>query len=288
MSDEATQATEEELHEAAAMGWADKDKWRGDQKDWVDAKAFLERGRSIMPMLQKNNERLVGKLSDLEGRLGAAEGALRAANATIKALEESQAEDVKAQVEGARAELRDELEDAMKDGDHALAAKLTDKLTQLNDANREAGGKEEKGGDDGSRPARIELPPDIIAWYEQNPDYRIKPRIVALSNAIAVELRQAGNRTIGPAFLDKVKEEVEKELSGGSGKGGFSKVEGAGGSSHRAPVEGAAKTYADLPIDAKAACDSMSKRLVGANRAHKDIDSWRKSYVKQYFEKETA
>src|SRR3989304_4246825 len=100
MSDEATQATEEELHEAAAMGWADKDKWRGDQKDGVDAKAFLERGRSIMPMLQKNNERLVGKLSDLEGRLGAAEGALRAANATIKALEESQAEDVKWQREG--------------------------------------------------------------------------------------------------------------------------------------------------------------------------------------------
>lgn len=272
--------------EARSMGWLPEGEYRGKPENWVDAGTFLEKGRTILPIVTKNNERLVAEVGGLKARLLAAEGAMRASNATIKALEESHAKDVEEQVKLARTKLVEELETASREGDHAGVAKLTDKLTELNTANRQAGGQDENERQE-QRPALPQVSPEIQAemhaWFEKNPEFR-NPRRAALANAIAVELRTKGDQRVGAAFLDDVAAEVEKEL--GTGRGGHSKVAGDAGGAGRAGDRGGqanGKTYADLPADAKAACDKMAGRLVGAGRAHKDIKSWRESYTTQYF-----
>lgn len=272
----------EEAKEAGMMGWVPKERFRGDPANWVDAKAFLDRGRQIMPILQANQERLMDELRMRDTRLSSTEAALKAANAAIAALESSHADDVKAQVEAARAELREEITRASRDGDHEALADATDKLTQLNTTSVEAEGKDAKSKED-EKDKEFKLPPEVQAWYDKNPDFRANLRKISLANAVAAEMRQAGDTRIGPVFLDAVAAEVEKALGGRAG-GGASRVSGGNGGVGRGSTGGGSgKTYADLPEEARKACDKMAARLVGPDRAHKDVASWRNSYTKQFF-----
>ena len=50
--------------EARAQGWVGKDEFRGSDDDWVDADTFVKRGKEIMPILRKNNEKLLKELED--------------------------------------------------------------------------------------------------------------------------------------------------------------------------------------------------------------------------------
>ena len=45
---------------------------------------------------------------------------------------------------------------------------------------------------------------------------------------------------------------------------------------------GTTKTYADLPPEAKQACENFAKKLVGPGRAYKTVEEWRKAYVARY------
>lgn len=290
MADEnVPQVTEQEVNEARSMGWADKHEWRGNPADWVGAKEFLEKGRQVMPLLRANNERLQQELRDRDARLAALENSVKAANAVIKTLEESHAEDVKAQVEAARAELINDIAEAQKDGDHVKSAELIGKLTELNTANREAGGNDEPGDKGGDKSGSPVIPPalkaEIDGWYTKNQVYSTDLRRRSLMTAIAHEMRQAGSPLMGAAFLDAAAEEVDKIM--GPSRGGFSKAEPGGGGNGRQNTRGSdRKTYQDLPAEAKAACEKMAPRLVGPNRKHKDLASWQASYTKQYFEEQ--
>lgn len=219
-------------------------------------------------------------------QLDSVQASLDAANAAIEALEESRAEDVKEQVEAARETLKKQLVTASRDGDHEGVADLTDKLTQLNTADDAVADEEEKDKDkDKKKNQRPTLHPEVVQWYKDNPDFATDARKSALANVIAAEMRQAGEASVGKVFLDKVAAEVDKTLGGAAGQRGTAKVEAGGGGGARGNRGGDVpeKTYADLPAEAKAACDKMSARLVGPNRAHKDVASWRKSYAAQYF-----
>ena len=284
MSEENQEALEKE---AVDLGWAPRDKWRGDPDNWVDAKTFIERGKSMMPLLKKNNEDLRAEIGTLKGQMGQLGESLRAAQAVIDALEVSRDEDLKASAEAARAELKDQLATALENDDHAAVAELTQKMTDLTtaqaaqDADRKAAAEGKKKGAKGGEP---ELAPEVKKWYDDHPDFIKNQRKVALAQAIAVEMRQRGIATTGAEFLDAVADEVEKAL----GSTGLpSKAEGGNGGTGRTSSDsGGSKGYDDLPQEAKDACERAAKRVVGPDRAHKDLTSWRKSYAKQYFAQE--
>jgi len=293
MTEEGTtgEVTSEEIQEAKLMGWADKDQWRGKPEEWVDAKAFLETGRKILPLVRKSNERMGQELSQLGGKVSSLESALQAANATIRTLEAAHDADVKEQVAAARKQLREELADASREGDHEAVADLTDKLTQLRDAEDDAGkrtadeGKRKANGEDLEEGGKkLELPQEVISWFDRHSDFAKDQRKVALANVIATEMLQKGDTRKGPEFLDAVREQVEEVLGGAVSSSKVASGNGGAGRSSSGAVSG--KTYADLPADAKAACDKQALRLVGPTRAHKDVESWRKSYVKQYFQEQ--
>jgi hypothetical protein len=46
------------------------------------------------------------------------------------------------------------------------------------------------------------------------------------------------------------------------------------------------RTFADLPPEAKEACDRQSKKLVGESRAFKDLASWRSYYTDLFYQGE--
>lgn len=268
--------------EARAMGWVPREEFRGAEDKWVDADAFVERGRSVLPILQKNNERLHTDLQTIKGEVGGLKDALKAAQAVIETLNASHEEDVRAQVEAARAALREELAEASEAGDHKAIADITDKMTQLGRAEDKADEKAVAAAPPGKAEDLLNTPfgREVKSWWEQHPAFAKDRRKVALANAVSVDLRERGNTKMGSAFLDEVAEEVEKALGGASEAGGDPRVAAGGGGGSRRQ---SGKTYSDLPAEAKAICDKMSPRLVGPNRAHKDVAAWRTSYVSQYF-----
>lgn len=279
------EVSEADLKEARDIGWADKDKWRGKAEDWVDAKTFLERGRQVLPIVTAHNRKLKGDLEGMGSQLVETQNALKAAQAAIAALEESHNADTAAQVEAARKQLKSELEAASRDGDHAAVADLTDQMTRLNAAD-DKGGKTDKAvvKDDASGDGE-KLHPEVKAWFEEHPDFVKDRRRIALARAVADEMRGAGDRRVGSAFLDDVADEVERVIGRNGGSDGTSRVSGGnGGTGRRDTTTGGAKTYADLPADAKAVCDKQAAKLVGPTRAHKDLKSWQASYARQYFQ----
>lgn len=267
--------------EASLMGWTAKEEFKGNPDKWVDAATFVEKGKQILPILQKNNERLLGQVNHLSGQISALDGSLKAANAAIEALQESHSEDVKEQVEEAKARLRVELTEASRAGDHERVAEVTEKMTELRAAETTPVEKKEV-----QKPPQKFVPsPGMQAWMNKNADFMLDPRKVALANAVSAEMRGKGDTRVDAAFMDDVRQEVEDSLAGGKQRGGDGKVESSKGGGRR---NDGAKTYEDLPADAKAACDSQASKLVGPNRAHKDNASWRASYTKQYFKGEQS
>lgn len=267
---------------ARLMGWVSKEEFKGPESSWIDAEEFYQRGTQIMPMLQKNNERLLRNMEATNARLSTTESALRAATAALDAIEEARADDAQAEIKELRSALVAEIARASADGDHAGLAAATAKLTELSEAPPAKVGK--KAGD-GADDAQYREHPEVTRWFKDNPDYMERPvRERVLAEGIAREMRAAGDTRVGKVFLDDVVGELDKTLGRGD-NGGVSKVAaGNGGGARRGAGGSVLKTYADLPADARAACDKMVPRLVGEGKKHKDVGSWRKSYAAKYFE----
>lgn len=289
---ENTGPSDEQITQARELGWADKDEWRGDPDDWVDAATFLERGTTVLPMLQKNLKRTMDTNAQLSARVSQTEMQLRAANAALAALDEERTADAVEDLKEKKADIKARIVDASKNGDHEAVADLQEQLAEIVAEEKAAASRPKPNGTTNGQPqVNPQLQAELVAWRGQNADFMANPRKVALGQAVAAELRSDPKNAglVGAAFMDKVREEVEKSL-GGSGAPGHSRVSaGAGGKRDGGGSGGGGgggKTYADLPKEARDACDRMEARVVGAGKKHKDQASWRKSYTAQYFKGE--
>lgn len=269
----------EELQEAREMGWSPKEKWRGKEEDWVDAKTFLERGRNVLPIVTAQNRDLRNSVRTQSEQLTTLARELQATKAALDAIQEENTEDAEKELKDTKDRLETEIEAASRDGDHKQVAKLTRQLAELSAVPpREP------------REPRRDTPPagpydaEIARWFDDNPDYRGRTRKSALAVAVSEEVKRERPELKGAAFLDEVATRTEEALEGRSerpsrvngGNGGTSRRSGGGGS-------GGEKTFADLPKDAQQACDGFAKRVVGEGKKHKDLASWRKAYTASYF-----
>lgn len=275
------------VEEAKALGWRPKEEFNGDVEKWVDADVFVERGRHILPIVQENNRRLQDQLKQVTGKLSSLESALKGAETTIEMLQESHAADVKEQVDAARKALKAELAEASRDGDHERVADLTEKMVELNSANREAGGQDEGGEGKGGKPANQQPNPAQAPWFlefmGEHPELQTDPELRVMVDAEARLLRSRNDPSTEKAFLDKAYDAAMKRL-GRTGKGGTSKVEGSrGGQGGPGAGGGNGQSYADLPKEAKDVCERQAKNMVGPNRRYKDMGAWRARYAELYF-----
>lgn len=275
------EATPEEISEAKSYGWAPKDQWRGKPEDHLGAREFLDKGRHLLPVLSKTNAEQRTQLAQTQAEVQGLKDALRAQKASMDALEEAHEADVAAQVEAARADLKAQLVSASRDGDHEAVADLTDKIASLPaKAEPEKGERRRASDKNGGVQIDPALQREVRDWFVENPAYTRDVRRQALANAITIELRNAGDKRVGKAFMDAVKGEVERTV-GGAQLPGDTKVGAAdsGGGGSRS----GGKSYSDLPADAKAACDRQAQRFVGPNKAYKTSAEWQKVYTSKYF-----
>jgi hypothetical protein len=261
--------------EALALGWVPQEQFRGDSAKWVDAETFVSRGKEIMPILRKNNEKLLGEVESLKGTIGTMQASLSAATEAMSEFKQYHEDTAKRAYQKAVNDLKAQKVEAMENGEHRKVVEIDDALRELD---KEAPKAMRSGNTETPAPAPAQVPnpmqdPVFAQWESENRSWLIDPDKQAYANSIAQYLN-ATSKMRGREFLDKVKEEVEKRYSTNTPQ----KVEGGG-----AQPRTSGRSYSDLPADAKAACDRMGSKLVGDSKAYKSVDEWRKQYVKDYF-----
>lgn len=265
---------------AEEMGWIPPARFKGDPERFVDAEAYIERGETVLPIVKEQNKRLHAEVAELRASTAAQAAALKAAQDAIEQIEERHTVATQKAVEAARKEVKAQLARASEEGDHAGVAELTDQLTQLNAAEKEAEPIKKNGEE---RPAPYVPPRELVEWNADNPWFGKDKRKTALALGIAQELRDGGEKSQGREFFDLVKAEVNKVFAPRDEPRG-DKVEGSrNGSEHEARSSGK-KGYASLPADAKAACDADAKQFVGPTKRYKTVADWRNRYAEIYYE----
>jgi hypothetical protein len=272
---------------AKSMGWAPKEEWRGAPEKWIDAEVFVERGESILPILKATNRHLQDDMSALRNELSAAKSALQNSVAAIEELKKFNSDANRQKMKESKEALVKQLKEARAEGNLDAEVEISDQLDNVRAAERDAAKPPSKPNGDTAPPQNDPTKnPDYQAWLSDNPWFESNARKRALAVAIAAELREdpAYKGVTGRKFFDKVTEETEKTLGGPAPVRRTTKVESpsqAGGDG------GPRKSYADLPTEAKQACDKMADRLVGPKNkgfAYEALKDWREKYVNDYFQ----
>ena len=273
---------------ARDMGWRPQEEFRGEASKWVDAQTFVSRGENFLPILRADNKRLKDQVDAQAASLAETNRLLAASQEAIAELKEFHTADTARQVKDAKAGIIAQLKEVRDAGDVESEVRLQDELTDLRAAERAAAEKKPAAAP-AAAPAPAAPPaedPVFTAWKAANPWLAEKPRLRALAMGIAEEVRSANPTLFGKPFFDKIDDEMKQYLDGPAPTskvtGGRPSGGGGGGGTPRT------RAFADLPAEAKEACDRQAKKLVGAGRAFKTVDEQRAHYVSHYFAGESA
>jgi hypothetical protein len=277
-----TQLAPEIIQEATNLGWVPKEQWRGDPNHWKPANEFLEIGRITVPIMKENNKRLQAELRTAHGKIQELSDSFAQAQDAIQALQEFHAEDVARQVKKAKADLLTEVAAAKRDGDVELEVRLTDQLSELNAAIREAERAPVKPTKQEKKPATEPTPvdADFQEFVTLNPWFGTDLRMTNKAMGIAQLLRgdPENDKLTSKEFYNEVLKRMQGDTTHSRVNNPSPTGNTGGGTS--------GKTYADLPADAKAACQKQAQRLVGEKRAFKTMDAWQKEYARLFFQGE--
>jgi hypothetical protein len=236
-------------YEARRKGWKPEGEYTGPEGKWVDAQTFVERGERFTKKLEQQIETLNRQVAAFEGTK----------KQFSKFFDEQMAKRDREHAEAISA-LRVQRSQAIREGDDDLAVELEDRI----DATRK---QQQTLKDEAAAAAEVKteeldgntkLPTDdpvLKEWIDEGNAWFRDDEVLA-KHAIEVGrvLRKDGEKAIGRAFLEKVKEQVQSDFPRrfkaleGSGQRN-SPTEGSGqggtGATNKSGYNG--KTERDLP-----------------------------------------
>ena len=262
MSEESVTSNEvspEVQHEAESQGWVPKERFRGNESDWVDADTFVKRGREILPILRKNNENLVKDLQATKDELRQ----FREAAEEFKKFQRESYERKAQEYESRIQEIKESRAQAISDGDGQKVNALDDALDQAKENFKEAkqSVKDVVSAKD-PEPTPEAIDPGLQAWLDRNTWFGQDKRLTGMVNGIGESLRLEFPLLKGQAFLDKLDEVLAEEFPskfGGKKQSPSSRVESGSGRAGRSGGSNA-QSYDNLPPEAKSACDRFVKQ----------------------------
>jgi hypothetical protein len=264
MSEEAGVTNEtapEVVREAESQGWVPKERFRGNDNDWVDAETFVKRGREILPILRKNNENLMKDLNQTKEQLKEFREAAEEFKKFQRESYERKATDYEKRIQ----EIKDSRAQAISDGDGQKVNALDDALDEAKESFKEAK-QAVKDVISTKEPAATDtvapVDPSLQSWLNRNNWFGEDRRMTSIANGIGESLRLEFPGLTGQPFLDKLDEVLAEEFPnkfGGSKKNvSASRVESGSGRQGRGGSN--AQSYDNLPPAAKDACDRFVKQ----------------------------
>lgn len=268
MSDEIQERDYES--EARAQGWRGQEDWKGDPEDFVDAKEFVKRGEAIMPILRKNNEKLLKELNEAKTAAEEARTVAKEFQKFQKENYERKAKELEEQVK----QLRQEKRTAINEGDGDRVVDIDDAIDAIREEQAETRKQMAEAEKEKPAPQQQTVDPEIQSWIERNDWFGKDRRLTRIANALGEAIREENPTITGRDFLDKLDEELATY-----GKGNTKEVPPN-------PVEGRTTTrpnnsfgkkrgYNDLPSDAKAACDRfLAQGLIKSKEEYLESYQW--------------
>jgi hypothetical protein len=261
----------EVVKEAESQGWVPKERFRGNESDWVDADTFVKRGREILPILRKNNENLVKDLQATKEQLKE----FREAAEEFKKFQKEAYERKASEYEDRIREIKESRAQAISDGDGQKVNALDDALDQAKEDLKEA--KQaviEADTVKTPEPAPQAMEPELQSWLDSNSWFGQDKRMTGIANGIGDSLRLEFPMLKGKAFLDKLDEVLAEEFPNkfGEKKSPASRVESGSGRQGRGGSN--AQSYDNLPADAKAACDKFVKQKLMTKEEYVQSYDW--------------
>ncbi len=250
--------------EARKLGWRPEEDWTGDTDNWLTRDQFMERNKRLADRGDKILKAEVGKLT-------------RANQDLTKTVQDLGAHLTKADQRAyakAAKDLQTRADQAAEEGDSEAYRRTRGEMKELETEARAEVQAKAKASVTTMAPQARPDDPEFDAWLPGNAWYDpgddgFDAEMATYADSIAPSIGRLG--LTGTPFYDRIATEVKKKFDkGSSARRRAPAVEGGGNSPRRSN----GKAYADLPADAKAACD----RLVGQKVWHDIEDD--KSYVK--------
>jgi len=267
---EAPEASQYEA-EARAQGWVAQEEFRGSESDWVDAETFVRRGKEIMPILRKNNEKLLKELGEAKKAAEEAREAAKEFREFQKQQFERKTKDLEVQLEQLKQAKRDAI--TQGDGDRAIA--IDDAMDDLKEQRLEAKQDLKAAEEKAKEVPQVTTDPSLNEWMDKNDWFGKDTRLTGMANGLGVELRRENPALQGKAFLDKLDEELALMLPEKFGKKRIANpMDGAPSGTARPSINSGKKSYNNLPPDAKAACDKFVKQGLMTKEAYVAEYDW--------------
>jgi hypothetical protein len=278
---ESSELSPEIVQEATTMGWLPLDKFKGDKTHWVDADEYVEKGRQVMPILLANNKRLQQDLLTRDQKIGTLESQLADTKTAITKLEEHWTAANKRAVQEAKQGLLSSLKEARENDDLEAEQQILGQLDDIRLAEKEKP-VEKPAPKKEDEPYTNNLSPAFVEWKKDNEWFDVDKKKTKQFLRTAEDLRDEGVTTQGAAFFKEVEEkfaELYGEQEEQEPRRPAAKVEGG---NNRSNTRGA-KTFANLPQEAKKACHDDVDALVGPGKTYKTVKEWEDDYAKIYY-----
>jgi len=243
---------------ARAMGWTPKDEFKGDPAKWRDAGEFVERGENLLPLVKAQNKRLEREVAELKQ--------------TTREMGDYLSKTEQRAYDRALADLKQQRKEALAAGDGDAFEKADEQIKTVEREAAEKAAKRAEKKDDGPDP--------VYAEWESRNAWLKDTELSEYAEFAAQKLRASGEKATGAEFLDMVAERVKKQFPAkftNPRRESAQAVEGAAPAARRG-----GKSYADMPAEARAACDRMAKNGFGGDE--KAMAKFKADYVKQYFD----
>lgn len=248
----AVEPTEAE-QEARKMGWTPKDEFKGDASRWRSAEDFVERGKNMLPIVKATVKQQQKQIESL--------------TLAMKELGEYHNKTEQLAYDRALKDLKEQRATAIAIGDGNEVNQLDDKLDELKAQQKPA-----------PKVVKEDSNPVFEEWAKRN-EWIKDDELTDYAYYIGKKLIADGDSGQGSEFYDRVKEKVKKVFPDkfeNPRKKDVSSVEGSSPTARR----GESKGFADMPADARAACDRMAKNAYADKPT--EMAAFKAEYVKNY------
>lgn len=241
----------EEEFEARRKGWRPQSEYTGPEGKWVDAKTFLQRGERFTKKLENEIAALRQQVASFEGTR----------TQFRKFFDDAMARKDK-EFDEAITNLRRQKLEATREGDDDRVLEIEDRLELTQQQRKEFKAEGQEASESRESPAaEVATPqnnPVMAEWAEATPWFNNDKILSEHAMLVAKSFRDAGDKSTGRPFLDRVAAKVEEDFprrtkeasaktrqNSADGAGAPSSAASSSPSSARASVGG--KTLRDLP-----------------------------------------
>lgn len=256
--EEAKPELSEVEQKARKMGWTEKSEFKGDPAKWRSAEEFVDRGENMLPIVKARVAQQAKEIEELKS--------------AMKQFGEYHTKTEHRAYEKAMIDLRQQRAEAIAAADGVAFDKIDGQIESMR---REI---EDKSKIADVKPRNAENDPEYQAWLGKN-TWMADPKLERYATKMGEYLRDEGETASGYEFLEMVAKEVKTrypEKFENPRRTSAAVVEGG----IPAPRRGG-KTYADLPADAKAACERMARNAYSGDE--KQSAKFKAEYTKNYF-----